>query len=858
MDFSDYYFLQGFTTKLDKNLHDNINKVEILCTDGNMYTSNESFELIMKKNFSFDRYDTDKIEGLYIKKSFFKNKNMNIVEYKDYYFFPFLIFEGNNLSQNISLNLDNVKSECDRSFFSVGFDTTGNIKYNILPFNKWISKGMNKTGKIQGTYIKKYKENLYMKKGIVICVTEKNGYHKMAICLIQIIRHLGCNLPIEIFYGNKELGINTINIFQRHKNVNCINLNSFGSNFNFSGYQIKPFSILFSSFEEVILLDADSIVFQNIENLFYDRKYLDTGSLFFYDQQNKRIHKNNTIKFINTNISDSFSVNYSEMFYEQCSSLLVFNKKKKWLSLLGICGLNYVYENTYKYVFGDKDTFWLGCMLFNQDFSFNTRLGIFTYPNKIKDVRKEYSEKHGGIKVLGEGDKVFLDDDDNPIHLNQFKMDNKVNNIIHNSSWNFYIWDKMNVYDNGVGKYVIDIDTEIFKIILKYHSIYLNLFNKNLRPPMNMQKFQKPERLNFLNKLLYENKMEDFERILNNSKDNTFIENNTNITESIIEPINDSITESTSIIDKIYEEGLEIETQESLIKSNSEIDTNSSDMNDPNEETSDEEIKDIDYERKVTLELSKNNETMNEIDKNNFICNTNDKCQEKNSATDTENLISKNFLNIIESNYNQFKNTLEHMENKNSKLEKENDFLIKNLKKTRMKVDKNNEQIKQLTFFLEEEKKITDKKRKVEKENKQLITKISVMTKEIEMLKNKLKQEKTRTSQKKNTENLETEEIEELPYLIDENEDIMQRNLKFFDMTNELKKDFESYILGITQIQKDVITHINSEDLNNKREWEYILRDITNFKNKKIKQDFSNSINNSLNLLISIAKNYTQ
>ena len=61
MDFSDYYFLLGFTTKLDKNIDDNTKKVDILCTDGIMYTSNENFELIIKKKLSFDSYDTDKI-----------------------------------------------------------------------------------------------------------------------------------------------------------------------------------------------------------------------------------------------------------------------------------------------------------------------------------------------------------------------------------------------------------------------------------------------------------------------------------------------------------------------------------------------------------------------------------------------------------------------------------------------------------------------------------------------------------------------------------------------------------------------------------------------------------------------------
>ena len=245
------------------------------------------------------------------------------------------------------------------------------------------------------------------------------------ICLIQIIRYLGCNLHIELFYGNNELTIDTVNLFNRQKNVKCININKYANIFDFSGYQIQSFSILYSSFEDVILLDADSIVFRNLEDLLFDRDYLDNGNLFFVDQQNKKIHKNNTIKFINSNIDSNFTINYSKYNYEQCSSLILLNKRKKWLSILGICGLNYDHKNTYKYLFGDKDTFWLGCKLFNQNFYLQKKLGILTYPKKIKNLRKDYSEKNGGSKVIGDGDKIFVDDNDEPIHLNQFKMDTK-------------------------------------------------------------------------------------------------------------------------------------------------------------------------------------------------------------------------------------------------------------------------------------------------------------------------------------------------------------------------------------------------------------------------------------------------
>ena len=65
-----------------------------------------------------------------------------------------------------------------------------------------------------------------------------------------------------------------------------------------------------------------------------------------------------------------------------------------------------------------------------------------------------------------------------------------------------------------------------------------------------MHKYQKPERLEFLKQMLYENKMEDFNRVINKSQDENIIEN-------IIESdniINDNLIES-EIIDKMYQEG---------------------------------------------------------------------------------------------------------------------------------------------------------------------------------------------------------------------------------------------------------------------------------------------------------------
>jgi hypothetical protein len=50
------------------------------------------------------------------------------------------------------------------------------------------------------------------------------------------------------------------------------------------GWAGKPFSILLSSFREVIFIDADALFFRNPEILFNDPQYVETGALFFHDR----------------------------------------------------------------------------------------------------------------------------------------------------------------------------------------------------------------------------------------------------------------------------------------------------------------------------------------------------------------------------------------------------------------------------------------------------------------------------------------------------------------------------------------------------------------------------------------------
>lgn len=127
----------------------------------------------------------------------------------------------------------------------------------------------------------------FKKGGRGIVLTAGDDQAPFLLTTIPTFRMLGCNLPIEVMYlGDSDLsedyrqeledleGVVTRDIAQM--------VNDDG--WKLAGWAAKPFAILFSSFREVIFIDADSLFFTNPEVLFDDPAYKSTGALFFKDR----------------------------------------------------------------------------------------------------------------------------------------------------------------------------------------------------------------------------------------------------------------------------------------------------------------------------------------------------------------------------------------------------------------------------------------------------------------------------------------------------------------------------------------------------------------------------------------------
>lgn len=122
-------------------------------------------------------------------------------------------------------------------------------------------------------------------RGIVIACGGYKFQINAWVC-INLLRHFKCTLPIECWYlGEKErntaweqlvkdLGCTCIDAYEVRKKYPHRRLH---------GWELKPYAIMHSPFEEVLYLDADNCPIRNPEYLFEEPEYKNTGAIFWPD-----------------------------------------------------------------------------------------------------------------------------------------------------------------------------------------------------------------------------------------------------------------------------------------------------------------------------------------------------------------------------------------------------------------------------------------------------------------------------------------------------------------------------------------------------------------------------------------------
>nr|AIG56246.1 secreted protein [Achlya hypogyna] len=132
-----------------------------------------------------------------------------------------------------------------------------------------------------------------------IVMTLHNNMAALGISLIQELRRLGNRLPIQVYHCfTGELLEATRNLLRQTDPLDLVEIvdvcpvllqngvfATHWSALDYQSYLLKVVALLHTSFDEVMLLDADAIFLQNPDVLWSIDAYRRTGTLFFFDRQ---------------------------------------------------------------------------------------------------------------------------------------------------------------------------------------------------------------------------------------------------------------------------------------------------------------------------------------------------------------------------------------------------------------------------------------------------------------------------------------------------------------------------------------------------------------------------------------------
>jgi alpha 1,3-mannosyltransferase len=240
--------------------------------------------------------------------------------------------------------------------------------------------------------------------GIVIPVGIKD--FRFACHLILALRNvLHSTLPIQIAYsGDDDLPADKREILMSlDKGIELLTIAAIlddGVMKIEKSWAIKPFAALASTFEKVIVVDADAVFLQPPEELLSQAGWQETGTLLFHDRllwqhgyQERHKWWKQQMKHQEPSAALLASLVWTEDYAEEADSGVVVLDKARlpvFMGLLHICWQNTKPvrdEATYKMTYGDKESWWFGLELCGVPHVFEKHYGAVLGEVEIKDDR---------------------------------------------------------------------------------------------------------------------------------------------------------------------------------------------------------------------------------------------------------------------------------------------------------------------------------------------------------------------------------------------------------------------------------------------------------------------------------------
>lgn len=292
--------------------------------------------------------------------------------------------------------------------------TPSNPKFN-LKTGKTIKSDF--TGN-QACFLNRFK-NALNGKGIVLSI--HNGHVDDTVRLIHLLRALNNHYPIQIVYYDALNDISKTKLVNAARNrltdlpesfqkvsqffpedyldgasglpkqeiwfVNAYNAINIHYRKKFNGFANKFLATIFNSFEEYMLLDADSVLVQNPDYFFNLRNYVNQGAYFFRDRTAAEFRPLSDGKFFqkvtpsaldhlifDIPIITKKTMNlefFQGMRHFMESGLVMINRNLHFNSVLMMIQMNMFTPVTSR-VYGDKEVFWLGFIANgDEEFKFN-------------------------------------------------------------------------------------------------------------------------------------------------------------------------------------------------------------------------------------------------------------------------------------------------------------------------------------------------------------------------------------------------------------------------------------------------------------------------------------------------------
>ena len=131
-------------------------------------------------------------------------------------------------------------------------------------------------------HIPPYPEDLFSGRGVITLAGGK--YSEYAATALGMLREIGSTLPVEVWMKDQTEEKEGWCAELEKEGMVCRRLSDY---MDLSAlpipYQWKVFVMLFSSFEEFIFLDADSMPIRNPDQVFESKPYRDTGAILWPD-----------------------------------------------------------------------------------------------------------------------------------------------------------------------------------------------------------------------------------------------------------------------------------------------------------------------------------------------------------------------------------------------------------------------------------------------------------------------------------------------------------------------------------------------------------------------------------------------